>query len=147
MSPDPALVTARGAKERGPSNLLSSRSFPLWFPILGSFMAWGANLVLGDLINELGCSPGVRGHELFGLSLEVVNLLQCVVTAAVTVVGFVLALRAWRRLQAMSDGTSWERSHALALAGMASSLISFMVIVYGAVTHVFLQGCATALTS
>ena len=58
---------------RRPMDPLSARSFPLWFGVLAPPLAWGAHLLLGDLIFELGCAPGVRGHTLVGLSLETVK--------------------------------------------------------------------------
>ena len=56
-------------QERGASDVLSSRSFAQWFGALGPPLAWGAHLVLGDLIFELGCAPGV-GPKILGLPLE-----------------------------------------------------------------------------
>ena len=99
---------------------LSSRSFPLWFGVLAPPMVWGAHLVLGDLIFELGCSPGVKGHTLAGLSLETWGLIQTTVAAVIIVAAGLLAAAAWRRIVATSNGTAWNRAHALALAGIAA---------------------------
>jgi len=124
---------------------LSPRSFPLWFGVLGPPLAWGAHLVLGDLIFELGCSPGVRGPGILGLSLEAWALIETVVTAAITVAAGVLAYGGWRRLQQFSNGTAWGRAHALALAGMASAFIYLASIAYGFMAPFFLNRCATSL--
>ena len=123
---------------------LSSRSFPLWFGVLAPPMAWGAHLVLGDLIFELGCSPGVRGHTLAGLSLETWGLIQTTVAAVFIVAAGLLAAAAWRRIVATSNGTAWNRAHALALAGMASGLIYLALILYGFLAPLFLNGCTTS---
>ena len=124
---------------------LSPRSFPLWFGVLGPPLAWGAHLVLGDLIFELGCAPGVRGPDLLGLPLEAWALIQSVVLGAVVVAAGLLAHGAWRRLTRTANGTAWGRAHALALAGMASAVIYLLLIVYGFMAPFFLNRCATAL--
>jgi len=123
---------------------LSARSLPLWFGVLAPPLAWGAHLVLGDLIFELGCSPGVRGHTLAGLSLETWALIQTLVAAVIIAAAGVLAGAAWRRIHAISDGTAWNRAHALALAGMASGLIYLALIAYGFLVPLFLNGCSTS---
>jgi hypothetical protein len=145
MRRDPALVTSPGTRERGAFNPLSSRSFPLWFAVVGAPLAWGVTLVLGDLISELGCSSGVRGHRLFGLSLQAADVIQSVVAAGIVVLATFLAMGAWRRLRRAPDGTSWGRAHTMALWGMASSLIYFVLIVYGLITHLFLDSCLPPL--
>src|SRR5439155_26732886 len=123
---------------------LSARSFPLWFGVLAPPLAWGAHLVLGDLIFELGCSPGVRGHILAGLSLETWALIQTTVAAVIIVSAGLFAAAAWRRIVATSNGTAWNRAHALALAGMASGLIYLALILYGFLAPLFLKGCTTS---
>jgi hypothetical protein len=124
---------------------LSPRSFALWFGVLGPPVAWGANLVLGDLIFELGCSPGLRGPGILGLSLEAWSLIQTVALAAVTVVAGVFAYRAWRELGRISNGTAWGRAHAMAIAGLASAAIYLALIVYGFMAPFFLDRCGTSL--
>jgi hypothetical protein len=129
---------------RRPIDPLSSRSFPLWFGVLGPPVVWGANLVLGDLISELGCGPGVRGHTLVGLSLHTWELIQTAVAALIIASAGLLAALAWRRIQAISDGTAWSRAHALALAGMASGLIYLALALFGLMAPFFLKGCTTS---
>jgi hypothetical protein len=123
---------------------LSPRSLPLWFGVVAPPLAWGAHLLLGDLIFELGCSAGVRGHRLAGLSLETWAILQTIVAAAIIVTAGALAAAAFRRIVATSDGTAWSRAHALALAGMASGAIYLILVVYGLVAPLFLNGCTTS---
>jgi hypothetical protein len=124
---------------------LSPRSVPLWFGVLAPPLAWGAHLVLGDLIFELGCSPGVRGPGILGLSLESWALIETVVVAAITVAAGVLAYRSWRRLRPISNGTAWGRAHAMALAGMGSAFIYLALIAYGFMAPFFLNRCGTSL--
>ena len=123
---------------------LSARSFPLWFGVLAPPLAWGAHLLLGDLIFELGCAPGVRGHTLAGLSLETWALIQTLVAGVIIAAAGLLAAAAWRRIHTISNGTAWNRAHALALAGMASGAIYLVLIAYGLLAPLFLNGCTTS---
>jgi len=129
----------------GAVDVLSPRSFALWFGVLGPPLAWGAHQVLGDLIFEMGCSPGVGGSTLLGLSPEGWALIQSAVAAVITAAAGVVAYRAFRRLRQISDGTAWGRAHALAVAGMASALIYLVLIAYGFSAPFFLDRCATSL--
>jgi hypothetical protein len=124
---------------------VSPRSFALWFGVLAPPLAWGVHLVLGDLIFELGCSPGAGGTGILGLSLETWAVLETVVAALITVAAGATAHAAWRRLRAISDGTAWDRAHAMALAGMASAFIYLALIAYGFLAPLFLNRCTTSL--
>lgn len=122
-----------------------TRSFPLWFGLLGPPFAWAAHLALGDLIFELGCSPGMRSKKILGISLHWWATAETAVLAAITVAAGLLAYRAWRRLVRMSDGTSLHRAHAMAVAGMASSLLYGLLILFGFVPSFVLHSCGTSL--
>jgi hypothetical protein len=130
---------------RAADDPLSPRSFALWAGVLGPPLAWGIHLVLGDLVFELGCSPGVGGSGILGLSLETWSLIQTIVLGSITVVCGLMALGAWRRLRAISDGPKWDRAHAMALAGMASAAIYLILIAYGFTAPFFLNACGTSL--
>jgi len=131
-------------QERGASDVLSSRSFAQWFGVLGPPLAWGAHLVLGDLIFELGCAPGV-GPKILGLRLETWAIIETVAAAALIAAAGVMAFGAWRRLSRISDGTRWSRAHAMAIAGIASSAIYLLLVVFGFVAPLFLRTCSTSL--
>jgi len=124
---------------------LSPRSFALWFGVLAPPLAWGAHLVLGDLIFELGCGPAVGGNGILGLSLEAWAVIQTAVLGAVTVAAGIVAVGVWRRLRAISDGTAWGRAHAMALAGMGSAFVYLALMVYGFMAPIFLNRCTTSL--
>jgi hypothetical protein len=132
-------------RSRAALDPLSARSFALWFGVLAPPLAWGTHLALGDLIFELGCSPGAGGPGLLGLSLETWALLESVAAALITVAAGATALGAWRRLGAISDGTAWNRAHAMALAGMGSACIYLALIAYGFLAPVLLSECSTSL--
>ena len=119
----------------------SSRSVALWAGIGVPPLAWIAHVVLGDLIFELGCSRGVLGHALFGLSLDTWALIQTALLGAACALAGLASLAAWRRLRAESDGVSLERARGLALAGMASAALYLTIIAYGFVPQAFLGGC------
>jgi hypothetical protein len=142
MSVEASTELRRGRGRRDP---LSSRSFLLWFGVVAPPLAWGAHLVLGDLIFELGCAPGARGPELLGLGLETWALIQTIVLAAVALAAGLGAAVEWRRLRSIQDGTRWSRAHAMALAGMASGALYLLLILFGLLPGLFLQGCETSL--
>lgn len=125
---------------------LSPRSAALWFGVLCPPVAWGVHLVMGDLIFELGCSRGAGGRGLFGMSLESWALIETVLVAVVTAAAGAAAYAAWRRLQELPEGTAWSRAHAMAVAGMGSALLYLLLIAYGSVAPLFLNGCGTSLS-
>jgi hypothetical protein len=125
---------------------ISPRSLPLWYGVLGPPLLWGAQLVLGDLIFELGCSPGVPKRHFLLLPLKGWALIMVGVALAADLVAGAVALGAWRRLRVESDGGPFERAHALALAGMLSSVVYGLLLVYGLFPTFFLHTCARSLT-
>jgi hypothetical protein len=123
----------------------SARSFPLWAGILVPPLAWAVNLVFGDAVYELFCTPAGRG-EILGVGLHAWSVAQSAVTAAITVAAGLLATRAWRQLQRITEGgREVGRARAMALAGMASSLIFVALITFGFFVPLFLDQCATSL--
>ncbi|HEX2032188.1 MAG TPA: hypothetical protein VHL78_12450, partial [Actinomycetota bacterium] len=64
----------------------SPRSLVVWAGLLVPPLAWGAQLVLADLLFELGCAPGVEGERLAGLGLGGWAVLVTVAAAAATAV-------------------------------------------------------------
>jgi hypothetical protein len=132
-------------RSRAAIDPLSPRSFALWFGVLAPPLAWGIHLVLGDLIFELGCSPGVGGGAVLGLSLESWALIETVIAGLITVAAGAMAFGVWRQLRSISNGTAWNRAHAMALAGMGSAAIYLALIAYGFLAPVLLNRCSTSL--
>lgn len=132
---------------RAPPTLLSSRSFALWFGVLGPPLAWGANLGLGDLIYELGCSGGMRRTAIFTLSLRVWGVIQTAALEGVIVLAGVGAWRAWRRLRPLQDGTATQRARVLAMAGVASAVGYSAILLFAFVPQLafFHSVCSTSL--
>jgi hypothetical protein len=122
---------------------LSPRSFLVWFGLFGPVVAWGANLVLGDLIFELGCGPATRGR-LFGMSVSVWAAIQTAVALAIALAAGACAVAAWRRIRRISNGTRWERAHALTLGAMASSGLFALLIAWSFLTPVILPACGSS---
>jgi hypothetical protein len=120
----------------------NTRSFPLWFGLLGPPAAWGLHLVLGDMIYEIGCAPAMRRHAILGQSLDFWALLVASVLAVVTALAGVLAFRAWRELRHQQDGTSLSRASAMAIAGMASSSLYLLIILFALMPSLFLRVCS-----
>jgi hypothetical protein len=141
----PGAIRPAETRDIGMRDPTSPRSFALWFGVLGPPLAWGAHLVLGDLIYELGCSRGVRGARLFGLPLDAWALIETSVLALVVAVAGLGAWRAWRTLRELSNGASLDRAQAVSLAGIASSLGYLLLISYGFLPAFFLRTCGTSL--
>jgi hypothetical protein len=115
--------------------------------VLGPPLAWGANVVLGDLIYELGCSGGMRRTAIFGLSLRFWGVLQTAVLLGVIVLAGLGAARAWREVRSLRDGTATLRAQALSVAGIASAIGYSAILLFAFVPQLafFHSVCSTAL--
>ena len=122
-------------------------SAALWFGLLGPPLAWGAHLLLGDLLYELGCGTGMRRREVLGLSLDTWAVLQTAVAAVVAGAAGLVALRAWRRLRRRGEGhASVDRAITFAAAGAVGSVLYLLLILYGFLPSVIFAGpCETSL--
>jgi hypothetical protein len=123
----------------------SSRSLALWFGMLGPPLAWGAHLLLGDGIFELGCTRAFSDKAILGIPLEVVAVIETAAMTAVTILAGFLSFRAWRRLMRERDGTSYGRAVAMAVMGMASSAFYLLIILFGFLPLLLLRTCETSL--
>jgi hypothetical protein len=126
----------------------SPRSFPLWFGLAAPVVAWATNLVLGDLIFELGCSAGVRPiggrREILGLPLETWAVIETAAFAVVVVAAGFAALWAWRQVRG-DRGIAVTRARAMALGGMASSLYYLLFLAFAYLSTFWLHTCQTSL--
>jgi hypothetical protein len=152
MSETPMTARARiegedvGERDRAPK-LLSSKSLALWFGVLGPPFAWAANLVLGDLIYELGCQAGMRRTAIFALSLRVWGVLQTAVLEVVIILAGLAAWRAWTRLRHLENGTVTQRAKVLAMVGVVSAIGYSALLLFSFVPQLafFHDVCATSL--
>jgi len=127
--------------------LPSSRSFVLWFGVLGPPLAWAAHLLLGDGLFELGCGPGFQRQEIYGLPFQFWDWLQTSILLAVVIVAGVLALRAHRRLREarLDNPTILGRARGMALAGVGSAFIYGLLLVFGLLPPLFLKTCSRSI--
>jgi hypothetical protein len=123
----------------------SSRSFALWFGLLGPPLAWGAHLLMGDGIFELGCTRAFSARAILGIPLAIAAIIETAITAAISALAGVLAFMAWRRLRIETDGTSHDRATAMAVMGVASGVFYFLIILFGFLPALFLRACETSL--
>jgi hypothetical protein len=129
------------------SDVASSRSFALWFGVLGPPLAWAAHLLLGDGLFELGCAPGFAPRTIYGVRLEFWDMLQTGLFLAVDVAAGVMAMRAYRRLRlpeterAVSNPTVLGRARGMAVVGVASAVIYGALLVFGLLPPFFLRTC------
>jgi hypothetical protein len=129
----------RRAKDPG-----GTRSFALWFGVLGPPLAWASHLLLGDALYELGCGPGFSVREIYGLPFRFWAILQTVLLLAVDVTAGLLALWAYRALRqpaGVENATRRDRARGMAVAGMASSFVYGLLILYGLFPTFFLAPC------
>ena len=120
-----------------------TRSFPLWFGVLAPPLAWASHLLLGDALYELGCAPGFSVREIYGLPFQFWALLQTGLLLAVDVVAGLLAWWAYRSLRRPvgEDTAKRERARGMAVAGVASSVIYGLLMVFGLLPTFFLSPC------
>ena len=123
----------------------TSRSLPLWFGLLAPPLAWGAHLIMGDGIFELGCAKAFTHKAILGLPLATAAILETALMAAITILAGVLSYRAWRRLREERDGTSHDRASAVAVMGMASAAFYLLIILFGFLPSLVLRACETSL--
>jgi hypothetical protein len=124
----------------------SARSPALWAGLLVPPLAWAVQLVLSDLLFELGCAPGVQGRGLFGVGLATWSLLVSVAAVAATAAAGVFTLRAWRRLRGLRSEATWaHRAREMSWWGLVSVGIYLTIIVFGAFVPLILSDCGASL--
>ena len=135
------MEATRQTRRRKAMDPRSTRAFPLWMGVLAPPLAWLSHLLLGDLIYELGCAGGMRARAILGLRLDAWAVIQTAVFLGVSVAAGVLAFRAWRQLEAQSNGAPLDRAKAMALVGVASSALYSLILLFGALPWIFLPEC------
>ena len=76
-------------------DILSPRSFSLWYAVGGPPLIWGAQVAIGDLIFELGCGPAIRGQGFLLLSLKAWAIILTAVVFPFVPVTETTGIRAW----------------------------------------------------
>ncbi|CAN5587327.1 hypothetical protein BH24ACT26_BH24ACT26_18000 [soil metagenome] len=118
-------------------------SAALWFGILAGPLAWGAHLLIGGELPELGCAPGAGAPEVFGITIEALILAATALTAAVAALGGIVSYRCWRRTRATT--TSEQRPGWMAMAGIMTSSVFAAFILLGTFPALLLSSCARSL--
>jgi len=121
----------------------SPGSFPLWFGVLGPPLAWASHLLLGDGLFELGCSRGFTHRAIYGLDFQFWALLETSLLLGIDVLAGVLALWAYRSLvrSEPQNATRHGRAKGMAVAGMASSFLYGLLLIFGLFPTFFLRAC------
>jgi uncharacterized membrane protein len=124
----------------------SARSPALWGGLLVPPTAWAVQLVLSDMLFEMGCAPGVQGRGLFGVGLATWSLVVSVAAIAATAAAGLFSYRAWRRLRDLGSEATWAaRAREMAWWGLVSVGIYLSIIVYGAFVPLILTDCSASL--
>jgi hypothetical protein len=138
-------MTVSERRFRPSMDVKDTRSFPLWFGVLGPPLAWAAHLLFSDGIFELGCSPGFVHPDIYGLSLKFWQLVETGLLEAVIVAAGVLSWRALRRLRGIEDGTAHGRATGMAIAGVASAFLYGFLLLFGFLPALFLHTCGSSI--
>jgi hypothetical protein len=126
----------------------SPRSLALWFGLGAPVFAWATQLVISELIFELGCARGVTPvggrREILGLPLESWALIETAAFTALAVAGGLAALWSWRWLRGRR-GMAIFRAKAMALGGIASAVYYLLFLAFGFLPMFWLHSCQTSL--
>ena len=134
-------TAARSEEARG-----SARSPALWAGLVVPPAAWGVQLVLSDLLFEMGCAPGVQGQGLFGVGLATWSLVVSAAAIAATAAAGLFTYRAWRRLRDVASDATWaHRAREMAWWGLVSVGLYLLIIVFGAFVPLILTECSASL--
>lgn len=112
----------------------------LWAGVLGGGLAWSAQLVVGYGLEEIACSPGTSGSDIFGISVSTLIYAMSSLAAVVTLGAIALCAVAIRRART-SDQHRNERIVFMGITGVAANLLFLAVIGYGAIAPLFLGSC------
>ena len=124
----------------------TARSPAVWAGLLVPPLAWAAQLVLSDLLFELGCGPGVRGSAVFGLSLRTVALMVSGLAVLATLAVGLATVREWRRLRDLPEEvTAAGRARDMAWWAVLSVGFYLVIIVFGIFPPLALAECAPLL--
>jgi hypothetical protein len=163
-------LSVAGRRLREAASPTSTRSFALWFGVLGPPLAWASHLLLGDGLYELGCSPGFTRPRIYGLPLHFWAFLMAGLFLGIDVLAGVLAFRAFRAIRdrrreartgpgseaeptpgggILAPGEAREtvrdRAYGMAVAGVASAFLYGLLLVYGLLPPFFLRTCAISI--
>jgi hypothetical protein len=124
----------------------SARSPALWAGLLVPPAAWAVQLVVSDLLFELGCAPGVQGPGAFGVGLRTWSLLVGVVAALATMAAGLFTYRAWRRVPGGPHEPTWSnRARDMGWWGLVSVAFYLLIIVFGLFPPLLLADCRLPL--
>ena len=123
----------------------STRSLFLWVGLLGPPLVWGAHVVLGDGMFELGCTRAFGTKDILGIPLLTASIIETAIMASLTLLTGFLAFLAFRRLRKETDGTSHNRAMAMAVFGSVQGVFYFLIIALQFLPPLLLRACEVPL--
>ena len=112
-----------------------------WFGVLGPAAAWSVQFLVSYNVADTGsCSPAAPRFLASGPGLKLVVAVVSTVALAVTVAAGAVSYHCWKRLRDQ-DPTPGRRASWLAVAGMMSSGLFFLLIAGSYLPLVFLPPC------
>ena len=127
-----------------PTKAETKGSAALWFGVLAGPAAWSVQTLIGGELPEFGCAPGAGPQEVYGVGIEAIIRAATGVLAAITVAGGVVSYVCWRRTRAEASSRH-DRAAWMALAGVMTNVVFFVVILLGFVPTLYLSGCGRSL--
>ena len=125
----------------------TTRSWSLWFAVLGSPLAWFGHLVVNYSLEEwFACSPSAEHQgEILGLSVRTVALLFNSAMVVGAAASGLVAFSCWRRLRLAGGGDErLDRARWMAFAAIVEAVLFVPIILLGFVPPLLLHICEVA---
>jgi hypothetical protein len=126
----------------------TTRSWRLWFAVLGSPLAWFGHLIVNYSLEEwFACSPSADHHQgqILGFSVRTVALTFNSAMVVVAAASGLAAFSCWRRLRLAGAGDEGlARARWMAVAGIVEAVLFLPIIFLGFVPPLLLHVCEIA---
>ncbi|MEA2486576.1 MAG: hypothetical protein QOF16_230 [Actinomycetota bacterium] len=118
----------------------ATRGKLLWGGVLGGGFAWAGQLVVGYGIEEIACSSGSAGSDIFGISVPTLIYVLSAAAAAATIAAMAVCMLAIRAARGSSNYRD-ERIVFMGITGLAANLLFLAIIGFVAIAPVYLGSC------
>ena len=125
----------------------TTRSWSLWFAVLGSPLAWFGHLIVNYSLEEwFACSPSAEHQgQILGVSLHTVGLMFNSAMVAVAAASGLAAFSCWGRLRRAGAGDErLDRARWMAAAGIVEAVLFLPIVLLGFVPPLLLHVCEVA---
>jgi hypothetical protein len=110
----------------------------MWFGLFGAPAAWVAQFLLGFGSTQAQCNPaGAR----WGVPVHTLTIAATAAAATIALLGWLAAIAVTRSTRGAESAPPRGRVHFLAVVGMTTSPLFFLIIVWSGVGALVLQEC------